>query len=462
MYRELRDELELYERARRETTWKKRSEKSEEAVLCKFYRNEKESDIRLRIRLLKLEAHSADRDVKERKQQLYRKEILDFLKEKGSDFEKIKDAKKLCYLLSGNEQLTVKEAAIYGSKFSGLRRLKDLDEASDIILQSYEDSKRNDSYILMKQSYLDYRLGNSDRRDYFKTAEIICKNRKFPICKDAKKLIKEIVLEKKSVNLLSEEEMGLLTEELLAAILVAQARAFLYDAGYALDSKGDEATEKYAVKTAKRRQDHMLDLVDIYWKKAGRSTRNDSDDLVADCDSDEFKEHCLAIFEKLQNEKNDTICLPLCIDPWTGTGLFIMGINHLDEKALTEWCEYMERDEDDWECFHCHFTCIYWEDLFMQDFESIDFNGGVQIFGDDIYQAVEAFCEMIVNDKYAQGYEMYRGMNGDYPGKFAEKFKRYFEYINEDVERFREEKKQEIERAKATGGLKYSNSIFGD
>ena len=110
-----------------------------------------------------------------------------------------------------------------------------------------------------------------------------------------------------------------------------------------------------------------------------------------------------------------------------------MGINHLDEKALTEWCEYMERDEDDWECFHCHFTCIYWEDLFMQDFESIDFNGGVQIFGDDIYQAVEAFCEMIVNDKYAQGYEMYRGMNGDYPGKFAEKFKRYFEYINEDV-----------------------------
>lgn len=50
MYRELREGLELYERARQDETRDPREKIQKEAILCEFLRNEKERDIRLTIK----------------------------------------------------------------------------------------------------------------------------------------------------------------------------------------------------------------------------------------------------------------------------------------------------------------------------------------------------------------------------------------------------------------------------
>ena len=337
---------------------------------------------------------------------------------------------------------------------------------------------KNSPYTELEQIFQECMYGDKDRKYFFEMAEQICKNRKNSIAKDVKDLVKKIVAEEVCADGLSENEMKLLKDALQTGILIAQAKAFLYDAGYPVENKKNTDKDKLVVNGIKRRQDVILELAERYLiKKGNNAFANGS---AAELGSKQFKEQSLKLFDSIQREKCNKIFLPLYIDRNTGAGIYILGVKCLSEDVLVEGarrcveaerrCVEAERKcaeakrkcaeakrkcaEDkrkcaeakrkNWNKFNCHFTYIRWEEIIIGGYMKNSISLYVQACGNDLDEAIDFF-----EYEQEQSYEVFSDVNEELIDGVEDKYRVYFDndcVTPKDVKDYREKRKQDLAR----------------
>ena len=416
MYRELREGLELYERARQDETRDPREKIQKEAILCEFLRNEKERDIRLaikryRVALKEIEKKGSAREYK-RELEGYKRAVLNYLE------QNLKIAKEFQF-----EEETFHELA-------------EIDDVATRILELRKETGRKDPYIALQESYLDYQLGVLEEQTVYENAkEIFGANRKYRVRKEYKEMLKGSGTVSKGC--LQGLNIGLLVDELSVAILVAQAKALLYDAGYPYDTGKND--EERIIKNAGRRRDQVMDLVDLYFERRGCTAMDGDTALLngsgSDYRSTEFKKHCLAVYDSLQEDGREDICLPLYIDRNTGAGIYIIGRKCFDEAFLRDSKRsWQKAGKEGWEELTYHFCCLYWGEI-RQD-ELVDVYAGFpvtilvdQVYGNDIDAVIEEYQFGL-----EQNYCAFKEINNEFPMGLDKRYRMYFEEVFEEDE----------------------------
>ena len=302
----------------------------------------------------------------------------------------------------------------------------------EFLINEKHKGNENSIYTELNQIFLECSHGTKDRKKFFDKAEQICKNRKNSINKDVKTLVKKVIAGEINVDNFSEKEMELLKDTLQTGILIAQAKAFLYDAGYPVENKKNKSDENASEPVGyvnKRRQDSILELVDLYLMRKGGGTFTSG--ASHELKSEEFKNQCLKTFSVLQAQKCDSIFLPLYIDSNTGSGIYIVGVNCLGESTLVESSRKWKRDG--WKRFKCHFTYIGWLGIDMEE-ESISLYK--QAFGDDLDRAIDFF-----EAEQEGSYAVFSDLNGKYISGLENKYMEYFDnnkITQEDIQKYEE------------------------
>ena len=415
MYQELRDGLERYERARLDETRKPGEKIQKESILCEFLRNEKDGDIRLVIRRHRLALKEAEEtgSASKYKRELegYREAVLEHLERNPKLMAEFKGQSIDC------------------------RELAQMDELATM-LAARKESRRKDPYIALQETYLDYRLGKLEEQAVLeKVREVFGANRKYRV----RKWCKEILKSGCSVSEAGLQGVGveLIAEELSEAILVAQAKAFLYDAGYPYDTRKDDET--VTVKNTGRRKDQVMDLVDLYFEKRGSTTMDKgialSGGQKADYRSSEFKEQCLSVYDVLQEEGRDDVCLPLYIDVNTGAGIYIVGRELFDEGLLRDSKRrWQKKGKEGWEKLICHFCCLYWGEIRQDELVDVDAGFPVTILvdqahGNDIEAVIEEYQVGL-----EQNFGTFREINNEFPEGLDKRYRMFFEEVFEEEE----------------------------
>ena len=415
MYQELRSGLELYVRARLDETRDPREKIQKESILCEFLRNEKDGDIRLVIRRHRLALKEAEETgiASKYKRELegYREAVLEHLERNPKLMAEFKGQSIDC------------------------RELAQIDELATM-LATRKESRRKDPYIALQETYLDYRLGKLEEQAVLEKArEVFGANRKYRV----RKWCKEILKSGCSVSEAGLQGVGveLIAEELSEAILVAQAKAFLYDAGYPYDTRKDDET--VTVKNTGRRKDQVMDLVDLYFEKRGSTTMDKgialSGGQKADYRSSEFKEQCLSVYDVLQEEGRDDVCLPLYIDVNTGAGIYIVGKKRFKKDFLrVSEREWYKKHKEGWENLFCHFCCLYWAEI--RQYELVDVDAGFpvtilidQAYGNDIEAVIEEYQVGL-----EQNFGTFREINNEFPKGLDKRYRMFFEEVFEEDE----------------------------
>lgn len=408
MYRDLRDGLEIYERMRRDTTKNPREKIQNTSILCEFLRMEKEGDVRLAIRRCRLALIEAEKtgDASEYQYEIerYKKTVREYLEQNP------KLAEELAY------------------RREDFREKEQIDALATKILMIRKDVGRKDPFITLQLAYLDYRLGVLDKQATMQKArEVFCANRKYRV----RNVYKEILKSNESISEGGLQGLSIeqLVEELADAILVAQAKAFLYDAGYSYDA--------VTLKNTGRRRDQVMDLVDLYFEKNGNRSMALSGTLSGvqkeDYRSDAFKKRCLFVHAALQKENRDDVCLPLYIDENTGAGIYILGKQRLGQEILIQSRkEWIERGKEGWEELACHFCYLYWGEI-RQD-EVTDIVSGFpvailidQVHGNDIEAVIREYQMSL-----EQNYGAFKEINCEFPTGMDERYRVYFDEEIED------------------------------
>ncbi len=458
MYRELREELALYEESFSVRAGKR-------PILCEFLKREKEKDIGLRIRMrrigMKEAARRQDKAEFVREFTMYRRQVFDYLEQNPKFFKECKDKEKLMELLHIPGDTSFRKA-LGESRSSSmvLRRVETLEELGSLILESIPEGKRTDPYLVLQEIYLDYRLGKESAATVFEKArELYGMNRKYHVSKETKNCLKQNIMDSDPKEIV---------KELSEAILVAQAKAFLYDTGYALFSpngnkkediyKDDSIGTEIRVlgKSTGRRQDHMMELVDLYWAEKGSRTLGSgfAASQAMDYGSEDFKVRCMAAYEALQGEGRSNVFLPLTVDSASGAGLYILGVNNIDETSLGDGEDlWRSLGKKNWEKFTCHFCCVRWAGIENQPGIGVCTYYFIDAFGDDIDRAIESFRSNLENPEDI--YEVYTSINETLPEGMDGRYHSYFqatsyehgkEVVKKEEEDYLAERKEALRR----------------
>ncbi len=441
MYRDLREDLELYERWRRSEKKDIPNPQAKEAILCRFLRQEKEADMGLVIRRHRLALANTEQkeDPEEYYQRadLYRTRVVEYLK-RNPKILKTPDEKYSFEVLAGKTGTAIEEIVLLTEKLA------------QSILLFCEGKGRKNAYVAVREVYLDYQIGQCSLQQVLDRLREVY-NRQYVVCEEYKKVLKS----KRSVSEggLRGIRVDMLVEELLTAILVMQAKAVLYDAGFPYEHKErtkdgivQESAEQIDYKDNGRRRDSALDLVSLYVEAKGNSFYKEGmsagNRQTAGSFDDDFKLHCMKTFQILQNEKRDKVCLPLYVENKTGSGIYIVGKKLLDAIELKK----AERKKSDWKQLYCHFCYLYNLEI-KEEGEYSGFSVLISteyICGDDIDSVIREF-----QDARMEKYGAFQEQNGAFPEGLDEKYKLFFRKSRQSLGQ--EHRKEEInsERYKA-------------
>lgn len=397
-YRMLRDDFELWEFSVGEG-------KERLPLLVGFMEKEKEENIRILVRENRLKIAGA-KEANELAPYLKTGflELLDFMEEQQMRIGKCGEKEELLRFMGIRGDISFKDL----KKAIGQRRRRvetyfeeertkeelelqkeNLDRAGRIVAGLWDETIKDDPYIALRTVYLDYQLQERTGEELLEKARSIYQ-RKYII--DEEKVRKLLTAERDADSL---EELEAAVEQLRVAILKAEAKAFLYDAGFPMqnrDKRGkkkedsrkkkkvkrkrrieenycldgdfyeeagdvcveeDEPPEKLTgaekEKSMSRRQDRTMNLIGYCMdqgipfdelnagKAAGAST---------DLDSAEFQEGAEQLFYSLRRNKRKRAFVPLYIDGKTGAGIYIMGRELIPQEAYDNWKQdYRERYE---------------------------------------------------------------------------------------------------------------------
>lgn len=256
----------------------------------------------------------------------------------------------------------------------------------------YKDaSRRKDTYVQIRECYLDLLEGRTNQRTYLLTFfRTLYENAKIPfastkstagagqremllkcglqiggehifdgIKSDRKRYEALIrVLENKEWGqngkgeLLEAGQLEILNKELLNCILDVDVQTFLYDVGHPLNQEKGRTYKS-------RKKDRAMDMLDAYCSENHIYFGQQSPGISRTSNSLTEKE--VKFYEKLYVFLNDTektdIIFPIQVDALTGAGLYIMGSDYFPESVWKKRTKDRKREE----C--CCYACFYWSDL---------------------------------------------------------------------------------------------------
>ena len=375
-----------------------RSERNgEEPFLCSFLRKEKERDIRILIRTDRLKINdSQDTDSLVGNLRNFLEDMLYFMAKDLTRISKCKAKEKLFRLVdiekdvreiggrSGLKKAIERKIEKTDTLFEKMdeneleRQKENLIKAGKLIIGLWDDAKREDPYIALREEYLDYRLGERTKEEVLeKTRSIDSSYRKKYAAEEFEEKVGKIIRGKAEISNL--EELEETVTQLSSAVLKAEAKAFLYDAGFPLQPRttkkgtelsgeeeidrsiGEETDADRETKTA-RRQDRTMDLVSDYCDRHGISAKGKgmihTESGSADIDSKEFRDTAEKLYHALRKDNRTTAYVPLCIDEKNGAGIYIIGSEFIPNTSYRgkKWAH----EAKGWSCLYC---CLHGSDL---------------------------------------------------------------------------------------------------
>ena len=155
----------------------------------------------------------------------------------------------------------------------------------------------------------------------------------------------------------------------------------------------------------------------------------------ADYRSSEFKKQCLSVYDVLQEEGRDDVCLPLYIDVNTGAGIYIVGRELFDEDLLRDSKRrWQKKGKEGWEKLICHFCCLYWGEIRQDELVDVDAGFPVTILvdqahGNDIEAVIEEYQVGL-----EQNFGTFREINNEFPEGLDKRYRMFFEEVFEEEE----------------------------
>ena len=445
IYRGLRDDFELSLRS------------GEESFLCKFMREEKERDIRILIREGMLDiSGSKDSDILIQCLQKYLNGILDFMEQSSAYIRKCEEKKELFrligigYLMDIKEDIPAKKtieqkrdemtALFEGKNENEIERQKeDLIKAGRMLIRLWDGAQRKDPYIALREEYLDHQLNERTEDEVLAKARSIYR-KKYSVRGE----VKDILEAKAEMD--SPEKLKEIVEQLSCAILITEAKAFLYDAGYPVlrketkkefDPDENERTSTDKEKKIARKHDVALDLISSYCDARGISVKGKeaayTKSCFADMESEEFQDAAENLYYALKEEARTTAYVPLCINEKNGVGLYIIGSENIPEDFYRrkEKAEKNEKKAKWRRICACHYCCLYgYELLKVEDRDDPDRTAEeltIVLSGsicDDFKEAIKTY--KIYCSPEGDGFGAYIDKNGEPVKGMDEKFLPYF------------------------------------
>lgn len=230
-------------------------------------------------------------------------------------------------------------------------------------------AERGDAYVQLREASLDWRLGRLSQTELLRASlSLLGKNSKLRLGEECRTILLacarrlgvsaggrprqrcRALLEALDRNPpqedpLSRREMEALSRGVLEAILIQDARTFLYDGGS--PAQGGVGPG--------RKRDRTMDVLDAYCRE-NRLTLQRPSAGAWELTEEEIARY-EALFERLRAGKNEGVFLPVRIDPATGAGVFIVGRDYFrDVPSLYRSIRGA-----------CCYACLYWNDLTLED-----------------------------------------------------------------------------------------------
>lgn len=368
--------------------------RAQDSFLCSFYRGEYEENYRLKLRLWKWELQSITTETAIAS---YGEELKKYAEELDSKQEKKKD--ELLNLLEAMDKDSLHKA---------------MGIAIDIENSRHKTVTMDNPYILLRQTYLDYKLGDKNIEEVLKIAKTKTTN----IYTDKSgevmyKISGKYKLSDKTADILTQttqrklsaRELDVMVEELLDAYLIVKAREELYNMGCNPDKKGKSGRKRDA---SLQMLSQFVDSKGIHFDGFNQTMNKDN---RVDVKSKEFISKSKAIYRKLLENQKEDVVLPLYVDGMLGVGLYIVG----RRKISTHKIESMDKNRP------CYFCCI------RQSFNQSDgnvFGTEVAKVSSDIEKVIDYFAYMVEFNK--RQYKAANGIldqmtEGDYGQFFQEK-----------------------------------------
>lgn len=222
--------------------------------------------------------------------------------------------------------------------------------------------ERTDSYVCLESGFLDLEMGLIREPEYLSTfLKILSENKKLTLKKSSrdllwsyavrlggpdvfadaattqakyKRLITVLKDRPEPVPSFGERKLYVLHQELLDRILQSDARTFLYDAGYPIN-KGTVCHPQ----KAPRKKDRTMDMLNAYCMENGISLYQSlpgSSSFTIGGWTEERKERCEQLYQRLKGFGGEALILPVEIDPLTGAGLYIIGKEHFPKELYSK------------------------------------------------------------------------------------------------------------------------------
>ncbi len=124
----------------------------------------------------------------------------------------------------------------------------------------------------------------------------------------------------------TEQSLSKLTDELLDGLIINDVNTFLYDGGFRTGQKEGGKS---------RKKDRGMDMLDAYMKEIGiepfAASSRGNVSVLSDDKNESYGEYytaCNQLRDALNQEKRDTVFIPLVLDAQFGGGIFLVGRKH--------------------------------------------------------------------------------------------------------------------------------------
>lgn len=223
------------------------------------------------------------------------------------------------------------------------------------------------------------------------------------------------------------EKLHELAEQLQQLLIKADAAAWLYDAGYPLSEKGGREARR------PRKADHTMDLLDALYRERGEWFGGEPSTTF---DLKKSEKDIKALFKLLEAEKRRDVIIPITFDSVTGTGLYIIGTDHLKNTFATNFAEYRKTHSC---CYNVTYPVgdpqeikVYTNSAPMGvKMPCITYSMGdsLQIFENKLGEAYHYFSAItdLADAEGNNAYAFYQGFNQQAPEGCPEAYLKYFE-----------------------------------
>ena len=127
-------------------------------------------------------------------------------------------------------------------------------------------------------------------------------------------------------HIYTEQSLSKLTDELLDGLIINDVNTFLYDGGFRTGQKEGGKS---------RKKDRGMDMLDAYMKEIGiepfAASSRENVSVLSDDKNESYGEYytaCNQLRDVLNQEKRDTVFIPLVVDAQFGGGIFLVGRKH--------------------------------------------------------------------------------------------------------------------------------------